>query len=83
MMGLHKTFVDRRRDLTKEEREYISFANYLAPLPHKPLTLIIGKRGGVKLAVVTLLIWLFPACFPMGYFPYCREPKAWVFRPKY
>lgn len=30
------------------------------------LTLIGYKRGGVRLAVITLLIWIFPACFLMG-----------------
>lgn len=63
-----KTFVDRRRDLTKEElMEYISFCQLLPGASStQTLTLIGYKRGGVRLAVVTLLIWLFPACFLMG-----------------
>lgn len=63
-----KTFVDRRRDLTKEElMEYISFCQLLPGASStQTLTLIGYKRGGIKLAVLTLLIWIFPACSLMG-----------------
>jgi chromate transporter len=63
-----KTFVDRRRDLTKEELiDYISFCQLLPGASStQTLTLIGYKRGGVKLAVLTLLIWIFPACVLMG-----------------
>ena len=63
-----KTFVDRRGDLTKEElMDYISFCQLLPGASStQTLTLIGYKRGGVKLAVLTLLIWIFPACTLMG-----------------
>lgn len=63
-----KTFVDRRRDLTKEElMEYIAFCQLLPGASStQTLTLIGYKRGGIQLAVITLLIWIFPACFLMG-----------------
>jgi chromate transporter len=63
-----KTFVERRRDLTKEElMEYISFCQLLPGASStQTLTLIGYKRGGVKLAVLTLLIWILPACSLMG-----------------
>ena len=63
-----KTFVDRRRDLTKEElMEYISFCQLLPGASStQTLTLIGYKRGGIKLAVLTLLIWILPACTLMG-----------------
>ncbi len=63
-----KTFVDRRRDLTKEElMEYISFCQLLPGASStQTLTLIGYKRGGIRLAVLTLLIWIFPACLLMG-----------------
>lgn len=63
-----KTFVDRRRDLTKEElMDYISFCQLLPGASStQTLTLIGYKRGGVKLAVLTLLIWILPACTLMG-----------------
>lgn len=63
-----KTFVDRRRDLTKEElMEYIAFCQLLPGASStQTLTLIGYKRGGVRLAVLTLIIWIFPACFMMG-----------------
>lgn len=63
-----KTFVDRRRDLTKEElMDYISFCQLLPGASStQTLTLIGYKRGGIKLAVLTLLIWILPACILMG-----------------
>jgi chromate transporter len=63
-----KTFVDRRKDLTREElMDYISFCQLLPGASStQTLTLIGYKRGGVKLAVLTLLIWIFPACTIMG-----------------
>ena len=63
-----KTFVERRRDLTKEElMDYISFCQLLPGASStQTLTLIGFKRGGIKLAVLTLLIWIFPACTLMG-----------------
>jgi len=63
-----KTFVDRRKDLTKEElMEYISFCQLLPGASStQTLTLIGYKRGGVNLAVLTLIIWICPACILMG-----------------
>ena len=63
-----KTFVERRKDLTKDElMEYISFCQLLPGASStQTLTLIGYKRGGVKLAILTLLIWIFPACTLMG-----------------
>lgn len=63
-----KTFVDRRRDITKEElMEYISFCQLLPGASStQTLTLIGYKRGGIRLAVLTLIIWIFPACLLMG-----------------
>ena len=63
-----KTFVDRRKDITKEElMEYISFCQLLPGASStQTLTLIGYKRGGIPLAVLTLLIWILPACTLMG-----------------
>jgi chromate transporter len=63
-----KTFVDRRKDVTKEELiEYNSFCQLLPGASStQTLTLIGYKRGGVPLAVLTLVIWILPACFLMG-----------------
>ncbi len=63
-----KTFVDKRRDVTKEElMEYISFCQMLPGASStQTLTLIGYKRGGIPLAVITLLIWILPACTIMG-----------------
>ncbi len=63
-----KTFVDRRRDVTKEElMEYVAFCQLLpGATSTQTLTLIGYKRGGVPLAVLTLIIWIFPASLLMG-----------------
>jgi chromate transporter len=63
-----KTFVDKRKDITKEELvEYMSFCQMLPGASStQTLTLIGYKRGGVPLAVVTLLVWILPACTIMG-----------------
>jgi chromate transporter len=63
-----KTFVDRRKDVTKEElMEYNSFCQLLPGASSTQILTLIGyKRGGVPLAVLTLLIWILPACLLMG-----------------
>ncbi len=63
-----KTFVDRRRDVTKEElMEYISFCQLLPGASStQTLTLIGYKRGGIPLSILTLIIWILPASILMG-----------------
>lgn len=63
-----KTFVDRRKDVTREElMEYISFCQLIPGASStQTITLIGYKRGGVPLAVLTLIIWILPACTLMG-----------------
>jgi len=63
-----KTFVHRRKDITEEE--LIDFNSFCQLLPGasstQTITLIGFKRGGVPLAVLTLIIWILPACCLMG-----------------
>ncbi|WP_235918409.1 chromate efflux transporter [Sediminibacterium soli] len=63
-----RTFVQQRADLT--ETELIEYNGFCQLLPGasstQTLTLIGYKRGGISLAVLTLLIWMFPACAIMG-----------------
>lgn len=63
-----KTFVQKRKDLTEDELlEYNAFCQMLpGPSSTQTVMLIALKRGGVPLAVVTLLMWVFPAAFIMG-----------------
>ncbi len=63
-----KTFVHQRKDVTEQELlEYNAFCQMLPGASStQTLTLIGYKRGGLSLAIVTLLIWIFPACFLMG-----------------
>ncbi|MDB5253054.1 MAG: chromate transporter [Flaviaesturariibacter sp.] len=63
-----KTFVQQTPYVTEAElMEYNGFCNLLPGASStQTLTLIGYKRGGVPLAVVTLLIWITPACLLMG-----------------
>jgi chromate transporter len=63
-----KTFVQKRKDVTEDELlEYNSFCQMLpGPSSTQTVMLIAMKRGGVPLAIVTLLLWVSPAAFIMG-----------------
>jgi chromate transporter len=63
-----QTFVKRTPYVTEEELlEYNAFCNLLPGASStQTLTLIGYKRGGVPLAVITLLIWITPASILMG-----------------
>lgn len=63
-----KTFVHHRRDVTEEELlEYNGFCQLLPGASStQTLTLIGYKRGGISLAIVTLLIWILPASILMA-----------------
>ncbi len=63
-----KTFVKQRPYVTEQElMEYNAFCQLLPGASStQTLTLIGYKRGGVPLAVLTLLIWILPACILMG-----------------
>ncbi len=70
-----KTFVARRKDLTEAElMDYNAFCQLLPGASStQTLTLIGYKRGGVPLAVLTLIIWILPACIIMGVFSFFIE----------
>ena len=63
-----KTFVLKRKDVTEEELlDLLSFCNMLPGASStQTITLIGYKRGGIPLAILTLLIWITPACILMG-----------------
>jgi chromate transporter len=63
-----KTFVQKRKDLTEDELlEYNAFCAMLpGPTSTQTVVLIAMKRGGVLLATITLLLWVFPAALIMG-----------------
>jgi chromate transporter len=67
-----KLFVDKTPYVTKEELlEYSGFCNLLPGASSTQTVTLIGyKRGGVPLAVATLLIWIAPACILMGLFSF-------------
>ena len=63
-----KTFVHKRKDITEEELiGYNSFCQLIPGASSTQILTLIGyKRGGVSLAVLTLIIWILPACILMG-----------------
>jgi chromate transporter len=63
-----RTFVQNRKDVTEAElMDYNAFCNMLPGASSTQVVTLIGyKRGGVLLAVLTLLIWITPACLFMG-----------------
>jgi len=67
-----KIFVHKTPYVTKEELlEYSAFCNLLPGASSTQTVTLIGyKRGGVPLAVMTLLIWIAPACILMGAFSF-------------
>lgn len=67
-----RTFVKKRRDVSEEElMEYNAFAQLLpGPSSTQTVMLIAFKRGGAVLAILTLLIWVLPACIVMTAFSF-------------
>lgn len=63
-----KTFVKEMPYVTEDELiEYNAFCQLLPGASStQTLTLIGYKRGGVPLAILTLLVWILPACILMG-----------------
>lgn len=63
-----KTFVHKRKDVTEQELlDYTAFCQMLPGASSTQTILLIGyKRGRLPLAILTLLIWMLPACFIMG-----------------
>lgn len=70
-----KTFVHRRHDVTEQELlEYNSFCQLLPGASSTQVLTLIGyKRGGIPLAILTLAIWIAPACILMGAFSFLLE----------
>lgn len=67
-----KTFVHRTPYVTEEELlEYNAFCSLLPGASSTQTVMLIGyKRGGLPLALLTLLVWIFPACLLMGAFSF-------------
>jgi chromate transporter len=67
-----RTFAEKRHDVTEEELlEYNAFCQMLpGPSSTQTVMLVALKRGGIPLAIITLLIWMLPAAFIMGAFSF-------------
>src|SRR3984885_6370680 len=77
-----KTFVHRTPYITEEElMEYNAFCQLLPGASStQTLTLIGYKRGGVVLAMLTLIIWTLPACCLMALFSFFPMRTTALFR---
>ena len=77
-----KTFVHRRKDITEEElMDYSAFCQLLPGASStQTLTLIGYKRGGVVLAMFTLIIWTLPASCLMALFSFFPMRTTVLFR---
>lgn len=67
-----KIFVEKRPYVSKQELlEYNAFCNLLPGASSTQTVTLIGfKRGGVPLAILTLLVWIAPASILMGAFSF-------------
>lgn len=63
-----KTFVRRTPYVSEEElMDYNAFCQLLPGASSTQVLTLIGyKRGGIPLAILTLIIWILPACVLMG-----------------
>ncbi|OYY99795.1 MAG: chromate transporter [Sphingobacteriia bacterium 28-36-52] len=63
-----KTFVQQRKDVSEEELlDYNGFCQMLPGASSTQVLTLIGyKRGGIPLAIFTLLIWIIPASILMS-----------------
>lgn len=70
-----KSFVHKTPYITKEELlEYNAFCNLLPGASSTQTVTLIGyKRGGLPLAILTLLVWIAPACILMGAFSFLLQ----------
>lgn len=65
---MHKLFVEKHRYISEKELlETNAFVQLLPGASSTQLLTLIGyNRGGVSLAILTLLLWMLPACILMG-----------------
>jgi chromate transporter len=67
-----KTFVFKRKDISEQELlEYNAFCQLLPGASSTQIITLVGyKKGGLLLAVFTLMIWILPACLLMSAFSF-------------
>ncbi len=65
---MHSRFVESRKDITEEElMEYNAFCQLLPGASSTQTIVLVGfKRGGVPLALLTLMVWVLPAATIMA-----------------
>ena len=63
-----RTFVNKRKDITQAELlDYTAFCQMMPGASSTQIITLIGyKRGRLPLAILTLLVWILPACILMS-----------------
>ncbi|MCW3107842.1 MAG: chromate transporter, chromate ion transporter family [Segetibacter sp.] len=84
---MHKLFVQKQRYISEKELlEMNAFVQLLPGASSTQLLTLIGyKRGGVILAILTLALWMIPACILMGLLSFLlsyleNENVSYIFR---
>ncbi len=72
LVMMKKLFVDGRKDITDDELlDFNSFTQLLpGPSSSQTIMLVGLKRGGVLLGLLTMLVWVIPACVVMSLFSF-------------
>src|SRR3978361_421384 len=80
---LLREFVEKRRYITEQELMELNALAQILPGPSSTQTLvgIAWKVGGLRLAIITFLIWIFPSatimCFAaLGFKMYAGQTKV-------
>jgi chromate transporter len=74
---LKKTFVQKNYISEDTLLDLFAFSQILPGASSTQLITLIGyKRGGFMLSIITLLIWIFPACILMGVLSFLMSSNA-------
>jgi len=74
---LKKTFVQKKYISEDSLHDLFAFSQILPGASSTQLITLIGyKRGGFMLSLITLLIWIFPACILMGVLSFLVSSNA-------
>ncbi len=79
---LLREFVEKRRYITEQELMELNALAQILPGPSSTQTLvgIAWKVGGLRLAIITFLIWIFPSAWKLPWcMADCSVSQEWKF----